>query len=91
MHRKMVYLMTYLVYPTTASSANSLIGGIPFAVGNSVVSFGAANSNAAGLSNFIAATAISATTMYGYKSGGALILNSELSAKAVGFLTVYSV
>jgi hypothetical protein len=88
---KMVYLMAYLAYPTTASSANSLIGGIPFTVSNSTVSFGAANSNTAGLSNFICATAISATTLYGYKSGGALILNSELSAKAVGFLVVYTV
>ena len=89
---RMVYWQMLVIYPTTASAANSLIGGLPFTISDGAIGEGRAGAfvsfdNAALVSQVYQA----GTSIFPYEPDFVRSTNVSLSAKTLYFAGFYTV
>jgi hypothetical protein len=89
---RMVYWQMLVVYPTTASAANSLIGGLPFTISDGAIGEGRAGAfvsfdNAALVSQVYQA----GTSIFPYEPDFVRSTNASLSSKTLYFAGFYTV
>lgn len=87
---KAVYVQCSIVYPATANGANTLISGLPFAVGSSGPFTGALQTNAV-QTGFVSFIASSSTLELLKISASAHLVNSEMGSALVKFSGFYFV